>query len=66
VHRDRGEGERLLIAVTAEGHEQRLLIEQADAAGERVDRRPGLERLLDGLGDGGPPDMSASQSCPAT
>ena len=52
VHRDRGEGERVPIAVAAEAHEQRLLVEQPDAARERMDRRPGLERLLDGLGDG--------------
>jgi len=35
-----------LGAVTAEAHEQRLLVEQADAARERMDRRPRLERLL--------------------
>ena len=51
VHRHGGEGERLLIAVAAETHEQRLLVEKPDPAGERVDRGPGLERLLHGLGD---------------
>ena len=52
VHGDRGEGERVLVAVAAEAHEQRLLIEQSGATRERMDGRPGLERLLDGFGDG--------------
>ena len=51
VHGDRGDGERLLIAVTAETHEQRPLVEQHDAVGERMDRRPRLERMLYGLGE---------------
>ena len=38
VHGDGGEGERVLVAVAAEAHEQRLLVEQPDAAGERMDR----------------------------
>ena len=62
VHRDGGEGERLLIAVAAEAHEQRLLVEQPDAAGERMDRSPRLERLLDGLGDG---DLALTAALPA-
>jgi len=52
VHGNGGEGERILVAVAAETHEQRLLVEQPDAASERMDGRPGLERLLDGLRDG--------------
>ena len=52
VRGDGGEGERVLIAVAAEAHEQRLLVEQPDAASQRVDCYPALERLLDGLGDG--------------
>ena len=51
VHGDGGEGERVLVAVAAEAREQRLLIEQSDAARERMDGRPGLERLLDGFGE---------------
>jgi hypothetical protein len=41
---DGGKGERLFVSVTAEPHEQRLLIEHPDAAGERVllAHRPGL------------------------
>ena len=52
VHRDGGEGERLLVAVAAKAHEQRLLVEQPDAARERMHRRPRLERLLDRLRHG--------------
>ena len=52
VHGDGREGERLLVAVAAEADEQRLLVEQPDAARERMDFRPRLERLLDGLGHG--------------
>jgi hypothetical protein len=33
VHADGGEGERFFVSVTAEPHEQRLLVEQPDAAG---------------------------------
>jgi hypothetical protein len=47
-----GEGEGVLIAVAAETDEQRLLVEQADAADERVGRRPRLQRLLNGLRNG--------------
>lgn len=52
VHGDGGEEERRLVAVAAQTHEQRLLVEQADAAGERVHLEPRLELLLHGLGDG--------------
>ena len=52
VRGDGGQGERLLVAVAAKAHEQRLLVEQPDATGERMDLEPGLECLLDGLGDG--------------
>jgi hypothetical protein len=51
VHGRGGEGQRLLVAVAAETYEQRLLVEQPDAAGERMHFEPGLEGLLDGLGD---------------
>ena len=47
VHRDGGERERLLVAVAAEAHEQRLLVEQTDAAGERVNPQQRLERQLE-------------------
>jgi hypothetical protein len=40
-----------LIAMAAEAHEQRLLVEQADAARERMDCRPRLERLLNRFGN---------------
>ena len=50
VHADGGEGERLLVTVAAEADEQRLLVEQPDAAGERVDLQPRLERPLNRLG----------------
>ena len=42
VHGDGGEGERLLVAVAAEAHEQRLLVEQPNTARERMhfDRTP--------------------------
>ena len=52
VHGDGGKGKRVLVAVAAEAHEQRLLVEQANAAGERMHLEPGLKGLLDGLGDG--------------
>jgi len=45
-----GERERPLVSVTAEPHEQRLLVEQPDAAGEGMDLQPALE--LDGQGHG--------------
>jgi hypothetical protein len=48
VHGDGGERARLLVSVTAEPHEQRLLIKQPDAAGEGMDLQPRLERLLHG------------------
>ena len=41
-----------MVAVAAEAHEQRLLVEEADAAPERMHVDPRLERLLDCLGDG--------------
>ena len=47
VYGDRGDGERLLIAVTAETHEQRLLVEQHGFA---ASRRREVGRL--GAGDG--------------
>ncbi len=47
-----GEGEGWLAAVAAETDEQRLLVAQPDAVGERVDAQPRLERVLDGFGDG--------------
>jgi hypothetical protein len=52
VDGDGGEGEGLLVAVAAEAHEQRLVVEQRDVAGERMDVEPRVERLLDGLGTG--------------
>ena len=52
VHADGGEGERLLVTVAAEADEQRLLVEQPDAAGEWVNPQPCLERLLHGQRDG--------------
>ena len=51
VHSDSGEGARVPVAVAAEADEQRLLVEQPDTAGERMDRDPGLQCVLDGLGD---------------
>ena len=57
--RRRRKGERVLVAVAAEAHEQRLLVEQPDAASERMDGRPRLERLLDGLRDGDLPLAAA-------
>jgi hypothetical protein len=50
VHGDGGEGERLLVAVAAEAHEQRMLVEQADSAREGMHFEPGLEGLLHSLG----------------
>jgi hypothetical protein len=50
VDADGGERERPLVSVTAEPHEQRLLVEQPDAAGEGMDLQPALE--LDGQGHG--------------
>ena len=47
-----GEGERILVAVAAQAHEQRLLVEQPDPASERMHFEPRLERLLDGRGQG--------------
>ena len=38
--------------VTAKADEQRLLVEQPDTAGEGMDRRPRLERLLHRLRHG--------------
>jgi hypothetical protein len=52
VHGDGGEGERLLVAVAAKAHEQRLLVKQPDTARKRMNRRPRLERLLDRLRHG--------------
>jgi hypothetical protein len=52
MHSNSRQGERLLVRVTAEAHEQRVLVEQRDAARERMHRRPHLKRLLSGLGDG--------------
>ena len=52
VHRDGGEGERILIAVAAEAHKQRLLVEQPDTPRERMDCRPRLERLRTASGTG--------------
>ena len=52
VHRDRGGGRGYLIAMASQTHEQRLLLEQANAARERMHRRPRLEGLLDGQGHG--------------
>jgi hypothetical protein len=40
------EGERLLIAVAAEPHEQRLLVKQRDAARERMHLEPYPERKI--------------------
>jgi hypothetical protein len=37
--------------MAAEAYEQRLLVEQADAARERMDFRPRLERLLNRFGN---------------
>ena len=51
VHGDRRQRQGLLVGVAAEAHEQRLLVEQRDAAGERVDRRPRVECLLGRFGD---------------
>jgi hypothetical protein len=48
VHADSGQGEGLLVPVTAQPHEQGLLVEQPDAAGEGMDLQPRLERLLHG------------------
>src|SRR5947208_119233 len=62
VHGHGGEGERLLIAVAAEAHEQRLLVEQPDTPHERMDCRPRLERLLDSLRDG---DLTFAAALPA-
>src|ERR1035438_5333981 len=50
VNANGGEGERLLVSVTAEADEQRLLIEQPAAAGEGMDLQPRLERPLHSLG----------------
>jgi hypothetical protein len=52
VHTDGGEGERLLVTVTAEPDEQRLLVKQPDATGEGVDLQPRLERGLHSQRDG--------------
>jgi hypothetical protein len=52
VHGDGGEGEGLFVSVAAEADEQRLLVEQSDAAGERMDLQPRLERLLHSLRHG--------------
>ncbi|MGA2930320.1 MAG: hypothetical protein ABSG43_30900 [Solirubrobacteraceae bacterium] len=51
MHGDRGQGEGLLVRVAAEANEQGIRVEQRDAARERMDGRPHLERLLGGLGD---------------
>jgi hypothetical protein len=50
VNANGGEGQRLLVSVAAEADEQRLLIEQPDAACEGVDLQPRLERPLHSLG----------------
>ena len=62
VNSDGGEGERRLVAVTAEADEQRLLVEQPDTAGEGVDLQPRLERLLHRLGHG---DLALAAAFPA-
>src|SRR5438552_9561348 len=62
VHRNRGEGERLLVAVAAQAHEQRLLVEQPNLAREGMDLDPCLEGLLDGLGHG---DLAFAPALPA-
>jgi hypothetical protein len=62
VHRDRGEGERFLVAVAAEPDEQRLLVEQGDGTGERVGRSPRLNRLLYDLGHG---DLTFAPTLPS-
>ena len=51
MHGDSGQGEGLLMGVAAEPYEQRLLVEQRDAARERMDCRPRLECLLGRFGD---------------
>ncbi|MGI8413898.1 MAG: hypothetical protein ACR2QA_15695 [Solirubrobacteraceae bacterium] len=38
--------------MAAEADEQRLLVTQPDAVGERMDAQPHLDRVLDGFGDG--------------
>jgi hypothetical protein len=55
MHRDGREREGLLVAVAAEAHEERLIVEQRDGPRQRVDFQPGIERLLDGLGNGNLP-----------
>src|SRR5690349_12888423 len=37
------------LAIAPETHEHRLLVKQVNAAAERMDPRPRLERLLDGM-----------------
>ena len=51
MHGDSRQGERLLVGVASKAHEQGMLVEQRDAARERVDRGPRVERLLGGFGD---------------
>ena len=62
VHGDGGQGERVLVPVAAKTNEQRVLIEQSDAAREGVDRRPRLERLLHLQGDR---DLALAAAFPA-
>jgi hypothetical protein len=50
------------MSVTAEPNEQRLLVEQPDAAGEGVDSQPRLERLLHSLRHG---DLALAPTFPA-
>ena len=45
VHGDSREGKGLVVGVSAKALEQRVLVEQRDAASERVDRHPRLECL---------------------
>ena len=49
---DGGEGERLLVSVPTEPHEQRLLVQQPDAAGEGMDLQPRLKRRCTATGTG--------------
>ena len=62
MHGDSRERERLLMTVTAEPHEQGLLVEQPDPAGEGVDLQPRLKLLLHGQRDG---DLALAAALPA-
>jgi hypothetical protein len=46
VNANGGQGERLLLSMTAQPDKQRLFVEEADAAGEGMDLQPRLKRLL--------------------